>query len=144
MTISLFYTDSENNRIQKHLISQYDLTGTVKDPTNIKTPSITCQLSATYLDRNYAFIPEFGRYYFITNKTIIGTNLVVLELKVDVLMSFSNVILVTPMLIERSEIYPNDYIADSQRVIYNYPMTLTKRFPQSFDSFNFFLTTAGN
>ena len=143
MTLTLYRTDSEVDKMYKSLSGSYQITGTLKDPTNMLSADIKCQLSSTYLDRNYAYIPEFGRYYFITDKTIEGTELVTLHLQVDVLMTYADVVSRQPMLIERSEGNVNEYLADSMRPIFNYPMTLTKKFPNSFDPFNFYLTVCG-
>lgn len=143
MTLTLYRTDSEVNKMYKSLSGAYQMTGTLKDAANILSPDIKCELNATYLDRNYAYIPEFGRYYFIKDKTIEGQNLVTLHLQVDVLMTYADVVSREPMLIERSEGGVNEYLADSMRPIFNYPMTLTKKFPNSFDAFNFYLTVNG-
>ncbi len=146
MTITLYENKSEWNKIKKSLntATKIELTGTLKDPTNIETPIITIETSSGVLDKNYAYIPDFGRYYFITDKQVITTNLVKLNLQVDVLMSFQNEILNTPCLIERSAEYYNKYITDNQQTAFNYPMILTKAFSSSFDSAKFYLTVASS
>ena len=51
-------------------------------------------LSSTYLPpaANYAYIANFGRYYFIEGQRILPGNQIELSLKVDVLMSWKTVI----------------------------------------------------
>ena len=146
MTITLYNNGSENNKITKVLSNSIQLTGTVKDVTNVENPEILFDMgtsASSYLNRNYAYISEFGRYYFIVDKNIEGNKLIRMKLKIDVLMSYADTILSTPALIERSEFYNSPHIADNSRPMYSYPMVLTKKFSGSFDAFSFFLTTAG-
>ena len=67
---------------------------------------------------NYAYIPAFRRYYFVSDVTAITSKLFQLTLNVDVLMSFKDEILMNTALIARNE---NDYsplITDSRRNFY--------------------------
>lgn len=146
MTITLYENQSEWNKIKKTLnnLSKIELTGTLKDATNIETPVITIETTSGVLDKNYAYIPDFGRYYFITDKQIITTNLVKLSLQVDVLMSFQNEILNTPCHIERSTEMYNKYINDNEQTAYNFPMVLTKAFSTSFDTPKLYLAVASS
>lgn len=141
MTLNLYTISDEPNKINKTLGTAVSLTGTLRDPTEIENPIIQIEGVAN-IGSNYAYIPEFGRYYF-TDKRMDSDKLMTLTLKVDVLMTYKSAIMSTPMIIERSEQNGNNYLNDSQRPIFNTPMTLTKKFPSGFDSFHFYLTTAG-
>jgi len=144
--ISLYNTASEPNKINKILENGVSISGTLKESCSIENPVIVIDMvnqSSVFLSKNYAYISEFGRYYFITDKTIEGANLLRLSLKVDVLMSYAYQITNTPVLIERSEEMASPHITDNSRPMFNYPMVLTKKFSGSFDSFHFYLTTAG-
>lgn len=143
MTIKLYKISDEPNKIQKTLGTAIDVSGTLRQPSSVESPVVQIQIS-TRFNCNYAYIQEFNRYYFITDKTMDTNTLMTITLKVDVLMTYATDILYTPMLLERSEVYPENYLTDSQRAILNYPMTLTKKFPSSFDSFHYYLTTAAS
>lgn len=62
-------------------------TGTLKDNTSVVAPSITFSFSS-FPAYNYAYIQEFSRYYWITDKTQVSNNIWVLSFKVDVLASY--------------------------------------------------------
>lgn len=52
---------------------------------------------------NYAYIPDFNRYYFITDIVSAGRNLWQLTMSVDVLMSYYGEIMELTALIDRNE-----------------------------------------
>ena len=143
MTLNLYTISDEPNKINKTLGSATSLTGTLREPTEVENPVIQIE-GVSNIGSNYAYISEFGRYYFITDKRMDSDKLMTLTLKVDVLMTYKSAILTTPMIIERSEQNGNNYLNDNQRPIFNTPMTLTKKFPKSFDSFHFYLTTSAS
>ena len=146
ISLTLYNIQSETNRINKSLENPIALSGNLKESCSIENPVILIDMgnnSRTILYKNYAYIDEFERYYFITDSTVEGTKLLRLTMRVDVLMTYSDIITQTPVLIERSEGNPNKYLVDNLRPIFNYPMTLTKKFPRGFDDFHFYLTTTG-
>lgn len=147
MTIILYTTASEENRINKVLTTVTTLTGTLREDTNVENPYITIDMTNTQTDIlkcNYAYITEFGRYYFIIDKKIINNNFIELQLRVDVLKTYATEILNNEVLIERSEFYNEPYIVDNQRMAYNFPMVLTKKFSTGFDSPHYYLTVASS
>ena len=143
MTLKCYTITDESNKINKTLGTSTDFTGTLREPSSVENPVIQIQ-SSSIISMNYAYVTEFGRYYYIVDKKMDGPTLCTLTLKVDVLMSYASSIMNTPMLIERSESMTNPYLNDNQRAIINNPMTLTKKFPTSFDAFTFYLTTSAN
>lgn len=52
---------------------------------------------------NYVFIPDFNRYYFISDVDNYTSNLVRLHLKTDLLMTYKDLILNTPVQITATE-----------------------------------------
>ena len=146
MTLTLYTTSSEKNRIGKTLTQQAQKTGVLRpsDNGNLRTPVITVEYSATVLSCNYAHISEYNRYYFIVNKTPISNDRIELQLKCDVLESFKNEIKNNEMLIDRSEYNTNTFLVDNSRPVFNYPMVLTKNFSTGFDSFKYYLTVASS
>lgn len=64
------------------------------------------------LSANYIHIPEFNRFYFITNITSIKNNLWQIDCKCDVLMSYAAEIRDLHAIVERQENVFNKYIPD--------------------------------
>lgn len=61
---------------------------------------------------NYAYIPEFGRYYFVISKTITNDGRLILELDSDPLSSFWNDIKLSPCVANRSASDYDPYLHD--------------------------------
>ena len=64
------------------------------------------------LTANYAFIPDFNRYYFITDITAVGRNLWMISMSVDVLMSYYGDILNLSAFIARNRNLFNAFVVD--------------------------------
>lgn len=115
MTINLYYMSCEKNRIHKanYLTFVALLQGTLKDSTSILTPAISLNLPE-FVKFNYAYIPSFERYYFLTDMVSIKNDLWLIRLSVDVLYSFEDSILSNTALIDRCEdtSYINKMIPD--------------------------------
>lgn len=86
MNITLYVNNSEKNKIGKNLTNDFSLSGTLRDATNIINPVILIELNEIG-NYNYCYIPNFNRYYFITDITVIRTGLFAISLMVDVLES---------------------------------------------------------
>lgn len=102
MTIRLCINNSEKNKINKNLTSGITLSGTLRNESNVVNPSIAINIDNPTI-YNYAYIPEFKRYYFITDFTSIRTSIWIINLKSDVLMSFQDSILSSRVLISNTE-----------------------------------------
>lgn len=115
MDLRLYYTSDENNKINKSLSNAIILTGTMRDSSSIISPVILVE-GASFNAYNYAYIPQFDRYYFIKGITNYRNNLWILELECDVLMSFKSSILNMNCIFIETEVDGADrYLAD-QRV----------------------------
>lgn len=112
--IILYKTDSRNNVLAKGLSNELKLNGTLRENTIITAPVITVEISGAF-DYNYAYIADFGRYYFISKIEIQRNKLFRLELRVDVLMSNSTSILNSNATVLYSQNYSNNSnIPDSE------------------------------
>lgn len=98
MQFILYKNSSERQAINKTISDAVTLNGTLRSETSVTKPSIMVELEnpSAY---NYAYIPEFGRYYFIDDMVSVRYNLWRIECSVDVLMSFKNEILALPVII---------------------------------------------
>lgn len=92
MNIILYVTGSERHAIRKTLQSSLELTGALRGESSVINPSFLIELTNPS-QYNYCYIPDFNRYYFITNITSVRTNIWRIDCNVDVLMSFQSQIL---------------------------------------------------
>ena len=88
MNIILCNNPDEKNVIDKNVIEGLNVSGFLKNPTSIINPVIEIQIDNPALF-NYAYIPDFNRYYFITNIRSIRVNLWEISMHVDVLKSYA-------------------------------------------------------
>lgn len=117
-------------------------TGQLVEGTSIIDPDILVESSSVPAG-NYAYISEFGRYYFIKNIESEKTNLWRLHMHVDVLASFDDQILANSAVIARNSYLWNLYLEDSRFKAYANPYIVTKVFPSGFNTFQFVLAMLG-
>lgn len=145
MVIDLYINSSENNRVSKVLSDKFELTGTLRGETNVINPEILIE-HTNPTGYNYAYIPEFNRYYFINEFTAVRNGLWRVRLAVDVLETYKTQIKQMPAIIDKqqnkgnSNLYLNDgsYVIDSRS--YNTILNFSGGFN---DGGEFILITAG-
>lgn len=117
MQLKLYKSLDEKNRIRKTLTDELELNGALRDASSVMSPAILIQTEP--LQYNYAYIPEFSRYYFINNITAMRNKAFLIELKCDVLMSYADDIMqltgVVSRLTEGSEYSDSNVICDVRR-----------------------------
>ena len=91
MNVLLYKTTNANNDLNKTINDKVELVGALREASSIIAPSILIQSNP--IGYNYAYIPEFGRYYYIKNITAFRKGAYIVDLKCDVLMSFKEEIL---------------------------------------------------
>ena len=132
MEIKLYNNLSDINVVGKHLTNEHTLTGSLRESCNVEAPEITIADSAA-LSYNYAYIPDFNRYYFFSKApTIISNNIVQLHLQVDALESFKNEIRACKGIISRQEHLYNTYLNDPELNSYAYEVVSAYAFPDCF------------
>lgn len=89
----------------------------LREPTSIINPVITIKVSSKPTGYNYAYISDFGRYYYI-NDWVSEYGRWTAHLKVDALASFSADIKASTQYVVRSASDRDEYITDSM-----YPAT---------------------
>lgn len=112
MTINFYTNNSSEKAVNKVLTSNLSLTGTLREECDVVNPSVLIEHSG-FITSNYAYIPEFGRYYYIRKKTSVRNNLWRIDFHVDVRSSFKEDIKRNKALLERSEYLYNLYLPDS-------------------------------
>lgn len=143
-TISLYKTTSENNRVVKALSAVKEMSGELRNKTSVLNPSIRIESAENISGYNYCYIPEFGRYYYITDITSVRTNIWEVSMRCDVLMSYSVQIKALRPIIEREEVGQSAGLVDN-----DLPININKKvqkfyFPNGFTKdIQYVLTTSG-
>ena len=144
-TISLFKTASENNRVVKVLTDEKQLSGELRNQTSVLNPTIRIESADNISTYNYAYISEFGRYYYITDIVSVRTNCWVISLRCDVLMSYKNEIQSMNVILNNTqETGLSNYLASPNWVNLVKTKTDIKVFPSGLsEQGEFILITAG-
>lgn len=104
MQVNFYNAKIKKNEMNKTLGTPIVKTCSVKDGITLEDPVIYMAYDTSLLGLNYAYIPDFGRYYFVTGREIDGKTIYI-TLHVDVLMSFKNDILTSKGTATRSNFY---------------------------------------
>ena len=126
ITLTLYNNKSEPNRIGKELEIVETFQGSLKEETSIINPIIEVKTNVVPLS-NYAYIPDFGRYYFITDITSVRNGLWSISMKSDPLESFKSEIKACNAVIARQEFLYNLYLDDAKLELSGDTFTVTKR-----------------
>lgn len=102
MEITLCINTSEKSKIGKNLTSMNVFSGTLREETSVTTPVVLMELENPS-GYNYAYIPEFGRYYFIRDMVSVRNGLWRVSMQVDVLESFKKYIRDLDVILSDSE-----------------------------------------
>lgn len=143
--ISLMRNNSPIEKLDKDLTTLQTVSGTLKEDTSILAPTILIQCDiSNFTSCNYMYIPEFNRYYFITDIVSVNTDLVEFSGRVDVLTTYKDYIKSNNAIVRRQENSWNLYLNDGSFKVYQNPTILTKAFPSGFTSQEFVLAVAGS
>ena len=145
MEIKFYYNTSDNRCIRKKLLNEFSLKGTLRDSCSLLEPVLNIYNSEP-IRYNYAYIPEFQRYYFIKKVTSLRAGIWTVELEVDPLMSFKKDILALSVVVDKqsSTAIGDEYIDDGSLVTDNYTFKSIYNFANGFnDHGEYILITAG-
>ena len=131
-SINLYNNNSEKNKIGKSLTSYGTLTGTLRNECSLTSPEVLVQ-SATPILCNYAYIANFGRYYFITDVVSVRNNMYIIRLRCNVLETYKKQISKNTAVIERSQYYWNLYMQDPLLPVTTQVITSTVSFGKAFN-----------
>lgn len=101
MILKLFNTTDSNNTMGKTLTDEQTFDITFKETFDIINPVVMLKSDVPIL-KNYAYLPELARYYFITSIQVQPNKIYRLSLECDVLESFKNDILASRGLVTRA------------------------------------------
>lgn len=110
MTLHVYDTPTGPEHLYKDLStvispSETGWFGAVRGEVTVESPVVEVQAAVT--EGNYAYIPDFARYYWIRKKTVIRRDLTELQLESDPLMTFAGQILDLPIIARRSSLETN-------------------------------------
>lgn len=133
MVIKLYTQTIPKNKMFRNLTNEITLTGNVKDTFDILNPIVQFNYNVNLKNVNYAYIPEYGRYYFVSPPIISGKT-AYLKMHVDVLFTYKNIIMKSPCIAIRSSnrgnlYFQDDYIQFEEGYRYN-----VSKFPYRFDA----------
>lgn len=112
-----FYTNKSDKRyLNKRISTVKTINGAlIKEESTIERPTVVLRGNnvPNQSQINYAYIPTYSRYYYITEITQRAGGIVEISMEVDVLMSFANQIRNVQCMIERQQVAYNDYYQDT-------------------------------
>lgn len=107
MIMKLYTTKTPNNTIGKVLENEKEYNIKFKAQAD-RTKPIVVLMSETMIDYNYAYIPDFNRYYFVEKIEVTPNKIYNISLRCDVLESFKNDILESSGFVNQ-QTTPNKY-----------------------------------
>lgn len=145
MEVQFYYNYSDTRVINKNIELGEVFQGDLRDAVNLMNPVI--RFDTDHIMRyNYAYIPEFQRYYLVESITAVRDKLYDVQFSVDVLMSFRGHILQLPVVVDKQSMNENgdEYIDDGSLIADNVMFTTVYNFPEGFnDTPEIILITAG-
>ena len=117
MTVILYSSNEEVKSFPKTLTNGSELVGNLRDECDIINPVISIVGMKPNDTFNYCYIPEFSRYYFITDKKVITTSVVEISLHEDVLQTWSQYILQQEGVVLRNEFEYDSMLIDENVLI---------------------------
>lgn len=144
MNIYLYNYAGDDKKISKALGGGTTLTGALRDPSNIIDPEILIELNNVD-NINYAYIPQFQRYYFIREKQSVRSGLWRINMHVDVLNSYASEILGLAAVAVRSQqnAKQSPYLIDPRQRLQAYKRVQTVSMGTLTMSSLYLLVTAG-
>lgn len=107
MLMKLYTTKTPNNTIGKVLENETEYNIKFKAQAD-RTKPVVVLMSETMIDFNYAYIPDFNRYYFVESIEVTPNKIYNISLRCDVLESFKNDILESSGFVNQ-QTTPNKY-----------------------------------
>ena len=133
MLMKMYDTKSSNNVINKVLENEHEFDIKFKDKTDIVNPVVILS-SKTLILSNYAYIPDFNRYYFVDKIELFPNSIYHITLRCDVLESFKDEILASSGFINQQTKNVNKYYQrlEKKLICINQMLLLTQILNQQF------------
>lgn len=151
--IITFYNQLNDNRVVTKTLGNpiVSLPCSPFGDCSIQTPVITVRQFTGYANVNYCYIDDYGRYYYVTNVIAKSGGLLEIHCKVDVLMTYGDVIkqcsgvCVANELVGTSHIVDNNYPVECRKstTVYEFEGEPFNIETASNNTYNFVLNVAG-
>ena len=112
ITVTLYNTSSAHNVVKKQKTQLREISGHLKENAYMERITMNVTFFEDYYKCNYAYIPEFHRYYYVTVELIEG-NQIRLIMKSDALSSFYDGYKNSKVIARRSSSNCNPNIVDT-------------------------------
>ena len=131
MQVQLLSIPDDTRKINKTVNQVTELLpcAVTEDSNSILNPRLLLKWNESYIGANYAYIPEFQRYYFIDDISLNTGGNCVVSLSVDVLYTYAAQIMQLKVTAARSSNKYNRYLNDNQQVTTNNPINQIKKLP---------------
>ena len=126
--VTLYYNADKNIVAQKHLTSVGSFEGDFRATADVLRPTLIIQAEIP-TSANYVYIPDFHRYYYISDRREITKDLTEFSLYVDVRKSFYNNLLSDTGIVARNTNNYNMYLADNKIPISAHKALSIQKFP---------------
>lgn len=126
--IQCFWNKSDNNVVNKSLTSVINLTGTLRNESEVVDPTILMEIDDPN-KFNYLYISTFKRYYYVTDRNSVRNGLVEVSAHCDVLMTYKAQLLELPAVISRNTHDYNVYLPDDQFSAMAFERVQVREFP---------------
>lgn len=113
ISINLYNNASKDLVVNKTLTPITTLSGTFRTTVDELRPTFIAQGEIAQ-NVNYAYIAEFGRYYYVTDRKEVSKDLTELSLYVDVRKSFSTQLANAHGIVQRNSQNYNMYLNDNR------------------------------
>lgn len=143
MIITLYQNVSPPNYVNKDIQYVEIIEGVLRTPASVTDPVISIARD-NLTGFNYAYIAEYGRYYFLTGVSTVTDKLLSVSFHVDVLMTYKDAIADMQAIIKRQENKYNLYLDDGIFKAYQNTKHKIIGFPNGFSQYSYILALAGN
>lgn len=134
MKVILYKNLSEPERMDKTLEEVKETNCDLLEGCSMVDPTLILQ-SNTPILANYAYIPDFGRYYFITDNTNEQGKIWSLKMHCDVISTYKQAIRNCEATLDRQEYQYNMYISDGLIQLESDTLTVTKNLKEYTEEF---------
>lgn len=105
MELQIYNNNSNTNVLNKNITLVNTLDFSLKIDNSILQPILILK---NYSSGNYCYIEKFNRYYYITDIKLLTGGLYQLQLDIDVLMTYKDIIMINPISTSKIVKIPND------------------------------------
>lgn len=134
LSVIIYKSSSPKNKLGKELEQIAEYPCLIKDESSLVNP--TLEIRADFIGGNYAYIPQFNRYYFINDIISVVNGVWRVLLHVDVLDSYINEIKANTATLTRSQYHYNLYAPDERMKLFADKFTITNKWDASKSGFS--------